>query len=390
MNRFEYGSCQLMYGESRLSSAKNVRLYDGDTKTAFEGGDILLTSHRLLWTSPNDTSFCLSLTLKYVVFLEEEIPGAFSFTRSSKIVLHLSSPSPDREPGPIQTSLNNFIKLSFKDGLNDYFVKEFRNALSAKRWEFVSPGNQQPIQNQKPVPTIKTRTGIVGIERGLQEKQKETEKTISIAFQDLSKLMDKAKEMVNLSKVISTKIREKQGSITEDETVQFKSYLLSLGIDDPVTRESVSSESKYIEKLGKEIVDILESPVREQGGMMSLTDAYCRVNRARGLELVSPEDLYRACRRLITPLKLRVFDSGVMVLQLSEQDDSVTVEDTEATIKAHGSLTAQELSQMLGISMLLAKERLLTTEKFGKICRDESIEGVRFYPNLFLDNEMVA
>lgn len=57
----------------------------------------------------------------------------------------------DRGPGPIQTSLNNFIKLSFKDGLNDYFVKEFRNALSAKRWEFVSPGNQQPIQNQRPV-----------------------------------------------------------------------------------------------------------------------------------------------------------------------------------------------------------------------------------------------
>lgn len=67
--------------------------------------------------------------------------------------------------------------------------------------------------------------------------------------------------------------------------------------------------------------------------MMSLTDAYCRVNRARGLELVSPEDLYRACRRLTTPLKLRVFDSGVMVLQLSEQDDSVTVEDTEATVR---------------------------------------------------------
>lgn len=63
-------------------------------QTAFEGGDILLTSHRLLWTSPNDTTFCLSLSLKYVVFLEEEIPGAFSFTRSSKIVLHLSSPSP--------------------------------------------------------------------------------------------------------------------------------------------------------------------------------------------------------------------------------------------------------------------------------------------------------
>lgn len=65
---------------------------------------------------------------------------------------------------------------------------------------------------------------------------------------------------------------------------------------------------------------------------MSLTDAYCRVNRARGLELVSPEDLYRACRTLTTPLKLRLFDSGVIVIQLSEQDDSVVISDTEAAV----------------------------------------------------------
>ncbi|CAH1391815.1 unnamed protein product [Nezara viridula] len=387
MNRFEFGSSEIDSDESLVCLASNVTLYDGDTKTALEDGEIALTSHRLIWTSPFDSSLCLSLSLKYVVSCEEE-KRVFSFLRSPKIVLHLSPPSSDKGRGPVQTTPTNFIKLSYNNDLHYYLLPALRKALSAKRWTFISPEIPQPIQ--EPELTIKTRTGIVGIERGLHEKQKETEKTISIAFQDLSILMDKAKEMVNLSKVISTKIREKQGSITEDETVQFKSYLLSLGIDDPVTRESVSSESKYIEKLGKEVVDILESPIKEQGGMMSLSDAYCRVNRARGLELVSPEDLYRACRRLTTPLKLRVFDSGVMVLQLSEQDDSVTVEDTEAAIKVNGSLTAQELSQMLGISMLLAKERLLTTEKFGKICRDESIEGVRFYPNLFLENDMVT
>lgn len=390
MNRFEYGLKNLSYGETSVNRARNIRLYDGDTKTGFEGGEVLLTNHRLLWSSPGETSSCLSLQLKYIIFIEEEVPSAFAFTRSSKVVLHLSPPAPDKPPGPVQSSLNNYIKLSFKDGLDDSFVRDLRNAVTARAWEFLpivqaqqtrgAPGKIMP-------PAIKPRTGIVGIERGLQEKQKQTEQTISVAFQDLSKLMDKAKEMVNLSKVISTKIREKQGSITEDETIQFKSYLLSLGIDDPVTRESVSNESKFIEKLGQEIVEILEVPIREQGGMMSLTDAYCRVNRARGLELVSPEDLYRACRTLRTPLKLRVFDSGVIVLQLSEQNDSAVVADTEAAIKLHGSLSALELSQSLGISVLLAKERLLTTENVGKACRDESVEGLRFYPNLFIERE---
>lgn len=63
---------------------------------------------------------------------------------------------------------------------------------------------------------------------------------------------------------------------------------------------------------------------------MTLTDAYCRVNRARGLELLSPEDLLNASRQLgplNQPLVLRIFDSGVMVLQARSHDDSAVVED---------------------------------------------------------------
>lgn len=63
--------------------------------------------------------------------------------------------------------------------------------------------------------------------------------------------------------------------------------------------------------------------------MMTLTDVYCRVNRARGLELLSPEDLLHASRQLAPlefPIILRSFDSGVMVLQVCSHDDN-TVAD---------------------------------------------------------------
>lgn len=71
--------------------------------------------------------------------------------------------------------------------------------------------------------------GIVGIERNIVEKQKETSSNINNAFKDLNQLMSMAKEMVEISKNISNKIINRQGEITEDETLQFKSYLLSLG-----------------------------------------------------------------------------------------------------------------------------------------------------------------
>lgn len=52
------------------------------------------------------------------------------------------------------------------------------------------------------------------------------------------------------------------------------------------------------------------------------------------------------------------------------------------------SLSVEQLAQILNISLLLAQERLLTAERSGKICRDESIEGLKFYPNRFLEESM--
>lgn len=52
--------------------------------------------------------------------------------------------------------------------------------------------------------------------------------------------------------------------------------------------------------------------------MIQLSDLYCYFNRARGTEMVSPEDLYRACvlfEALNLPVRLRRFDSGVLVVQ---------------------------------------------------------------------------
>lgn len=70
---------------------------------------------------------------------------------------------------------------------------------------------------------------------------------------------------------------------------------------------------------------------------MALTDVFCRVNRARGLELLSPEDLLNACRimdSLNLPIKLHQFDSGVKVLQLQTLDDeNVATSTSELVIK---------------------------------------------------------
>jgi len=60
---------------------------------------------------------------------------------------------------------------------------------------------------------------------------------------------------------LTSLLQEKQGDITEDETVRFKSYLLSLGIDDPVTRNDFRSQNQYYKELARQLADILEQPI---------------------------------------------------------------------------------------------------------------------------------
>ena len=211
---------------------------------------------------------------------------------------------------------------------------------------------------------------------------------ISNAFQDLDALMEMAKPMVSLANTLSKKIRDKQGELSEDETVRFKSYLMSLGISDPVTKESHGSGQAYYLNLAKELHKVLETPVKESGGMMTLTDAYVRINRARGLELISPEDLLNACECLASAnssLSLYTFPStGVKVLQSSTFQSEEIAKQTADSVESSGSLTPEELSRMAGIAIVLAKERLLAAEDLGALCRDDTVEGLRFYPNLFL------
>ncbi len=232
------------------------------------------------------------------------------------------------------------------------------------------------------------RSGIGGIEKHMAAKARNTDVQISQAFQDLDALMEMAKPMVKLASNLSKKIREKQGDVSDDETVQFKSYLMSLGISDPVTRESSGSKQTYFIQLAKEIDRVLKKPIKESGGMMTLTDAYVRVNRARGLELISPEDLLDACQNLESSgsaLRLHTFEAtGVKVLQSSSVMAKDVMEKTEASVVEAESLTPEELSKIAGIAVVLARERLLAAESIGKLCRDDTVEGLRFYPNLFL------
>jgi len=364
-------------GEQVLHKQGGVRLYDGDSRSSFDDSYLDLTSHRMVVKEHN-----IGLDMFRVISIEKEEGG---FMRSDKIIVKLH-PLSDREESldrPVKRQKENFIKLSFRSGGQTEFYKYLQNALQERAWV------PKPVQVRGPVKR-EIRAGITGIEKKMSQKVRQDNANISQAFQDLDQLMEMAKPMVKLAKSISSKIRDKNGEITEDETVQFKSYLLSLGIDDPITKDSAGSDKKYYQGLAKEMFFILDQPIQDAGGMMTLTDAFVRVNRARGLELVSPDDILMASQSLkdvSLPMSLHTFNSGVMVLRTSNHSEEEVKQNLMNMLESVGSFTPEEMSTSLGLSVILAKERLLSAESEGLLCRDDSVEGLRFYQNRFLMEE---
>uniref|UniRef100_A0A914V3V3 Vacuolar protein-sorting-associated protein 36 n=1 Tax=Plectus sambesii TaxID=2011161 RepID=A0A914V3V3_9BILA len=394
MDRFTWYQAGEAGNEDIIIQAGSVGIFDGDQKaTAFDQGTASLTLNRLIWADYGDPDCRLSLHHSLVKHIDRHNKSMFS--RGGKIVIHLTpTPANFQGSGPVAASPFHSVRLNFRQGGDEDFYKKFRDALERKTWLRTPSSSSSAGSRQSGATQAAPRAvGISGIERRLAEQNTRTQENISQAFEDLGKLMEMAKDMVSISKSISEKLRLKQGEITDDETVQFKSYLLSLGVSDPVTKSAFGSGAQYYEKLANELATILEKPLKECGGMMALPDVYCRVNRARGLELLSPEDLLNGCAMLVKlnlPITLHHFDSGVLVVQLKSMSVETTIEPTAKFVTDSDSATAQELAQTAGISVVLAKERLLATEEVGQICRDDTIEGLRFYPNKFAEAQTAA
>jgi ESCRT-II complex subunit VPS36 len=142
--------------------------------------------------------------------------------------------------------------------------------------------------------------------------------------------------------------------------------------------------------------------LRKAGGIISLVDLWAMFNRVRGgVELVSPQDFEKAVRlweKLKLPVRLRTFRSGVLVVQSRDRTDEATIKSILAWMRdLHEfppdhevawdwrefgrGVTAQDAAERFGWSIGVAEEELEMAEDRGSLCREEGIEGLKFWEN---------
>jgi len=121
----------------------------------------------------------------------------------------------------------------------------------------------------------------------------------------------------------------------------------------------------------------------------SLADLWCAYNRARGVALVSPDDLAGACatylavespKRLNAPVAIRTLRSGVRIVYLVGDDVQQRVVDAVSIAGA----SAPAVARALKVPAALGLEHCLDAEAAGLLCRDAGPAGLAFFPNRFL------
>lgn len=288
------------------------------------------------------------------------------------------------------------LTYAFKEGGRDEFVDKFKAAVAAKAWandraasapasSSSSTGVAAPAGAKKEFSTASA--GITGIMKKAKDDAQRADATLNTAFADIDELMLKAKDVVQLAqKLAAAQARQAKAAGGEGaDDAAFRAAMVQLGIVSPVTRETAGS--KYHDELSRQLAEwLLKRPLQMSGGVLLMTDLYCMFNRARGTDMVSPDDLLRASmlfEPLKLPVRLKKFDSGVLVVMAAAESDDAIAKKMEAEIKKRGPLSAFSLATALAIPLILAREQLEMAEKLGVLCRDETLEGIVFYPNFF-------
>jgi ESCRT-II complex subunit VPS36 len=347
-------------------------------------------------------------------------------TRDNSSITRDESPGPRLERSALdEVTEPESIKFSFRAGGEKIFYERLKGALIQRKWLLRNaPPIPKPLQfpsldrdGSEPSPSREsfarpqsTSVGIAGLEqRGLQSR-KNNEVVIGSAFEDLEALMASAKDIVALAERLASETGQDTGVESGQAKEVFSESAAALGMVTTKDLLGGSSDSLYVSELSRNLAEYLtddrKGVLKGEGGIMSLVDLWAVFNRSRnGVELVSPSDFGKAARlweELRLPVRLRRFRSGLLVVQRSDWNDEKVISQLKAWLRelhhsqsppvgvdctrfGHG-VTAQEAARRFGWSIGVAGEELEMAEEKGVLCREEGIEGLKFWENHLLED----
>lgn len=404
------------------------RQYRGEVVTGYKQSTIIDSTG----PTPQSLFQCHRCTfLNHPSLLSCELCGASLITsedsnkpRHQGDINRSESPGPSLDDGGIlmDRGTPEYIKVSFRAGGEKTFHERLKGAMVQRRWLLQNApstpqdigsfgGNTSLIEGSgRNTPDNQHKAvGIAGLERRGLELRKNNERVIGNAFEDLEALMASAKEIVALAETFA----RNNSSADANALIRESAAALGMVTTRSMLGSSTGSDTLYISELSRNLAEYLtddrHSILKKEGGIMSLVDLWAVFNQAsNGVDLTYPPEFEKAARmweKLGLPVRLREFRNGLLVVQRHDWTDDECIAQLRAWLQElrlkslqgkcgwdwapfGTGVTAQDAASRFGWSVGVACEELEMAEDKGALCREESVEGTRFWENWLDDGEL--
>lgn len=359
----------MLDGEYTTTTIDKATLQTHDKRhTPHNHGLLTVTTHRVIWQDPARThAIAVLLSIFPVRPVEDKSsplrPRALLRIGSGvRVVFESSTPGKDR----------------------DRFIAAVRDNVSKREWDRLAQIKAKEAEREQcQGEFVSRRIGASGVQDRVYQRNYETRNTIDTGFASLLQLRQQAQDLTRIANMF----KSKSSSLgTEDN--ELLSMMAEMGIESPVTKLSVGGNvAVYREQLSRQMSEFLHGPLLNVGGIMTLTDAYCLVMRNRATtELVSPQDFHSACllfEKYKLPIQVVMLESRVLALSLDSSKDNSNALALRKIAEERASVTPIDIMRIRHVPIQRATAMLEEAEKQCLLARDETTEGLRFFPNMF-------
>jgi len=332
----------------------------------------------------------------------EDLDNSYNFLKKAikgkEWMIQFKKPEP---PQPIQKPQQNYNNFNNNNFNNNNFNNNNFNNNNFNNNNFNNNNNFQNNNNEEPQFKINNEIGEGGIGlsriQNLQRKKINNQnKMISGSFNNIQTFRQNAEELISLAQQIRAKLSSSKSNINENtsQAAEINSILSKIGFIDPVTKEVAGSD--YYIKLAEQINLYFTDYFKKNPDIkvITLIDAYCIYNRARGGNTISPKDMSQAINnfdKVAGEIKVKNFNQEMIVLHTNEFSNENLINLIKNYMQQNNKdyIELKSLSNIINVKNVLL-ETILIDDLLnnGLLLIDEFDLDVRYYLNKILNYKL--
>ena len=389
---------QLYRGEEIIYRNENIKFED-DNKNIQRGTNTYFTNFRILSISD---STIFDIPYMFIENIEIKKPFVLNLHGSQYInvtlpkycnlglrcPLYLMENFPKEQVMNTQITYPKNIEIKFKKESGDInkAFNQLQKSMNLKAYNnSYLPKEENKIEEVNGVynSNITSGIGMGRIKNIMNQKIEKDSRLISSSFSGIENLRKNAESMIELAKEIRVKLG--------NQNSELNGILSKIGFVDPVTKE-VSGSDFYL-NLGEQINEFFCQYFSSNPNIKVLTliDAYCIYNRARGANTISPKDMTQALKYFEKnnyQIMVKNFNNEMIVLHTKEYSNKniLAMVNDYMSKSGHNYIEMNDMKKIINVDNVLLEKILIEDMLInGDLLIDEDDLEVRYYLNNILN-----